>query len=169
MATGTSFGLDASAAGLVGLAELAELFGLAKSTVSERTRRPDFPRPLAVLAAGPVWRREDVVRYARQRSERFVERPGVQQLAQRRLAGEPAAGGSSPAGAVASCLTVAEAAETLGVEPARLREAAQAWPGMPARWHARTGRLVGIPADGLGVYARLFAAEPLEIAAVHRG
>lgn len=38
-----------------GLHEVAELLGVSKQRVSELRRRADFPAPVAVLAAGPVW------------------------------------------------------------------------------------------------------------------
>jgi hypothetical protein len=40
---------------LVGLAELAKLLGVSKQRVSELRARDDFPKPIADLAAGPVW------------------------------------------------------------------------------------------------------------------
>lgn len=46
---------------LVGVAEIAERAGVAEATVhSWRRRRPDFPAPLARLAAGPVWDWTDI-------------------------------------------------------------------------------------------------------------
>ena len=39
---------------LAGIAEIAELFGVTKQTALKYTRRPDFPKPLDRLAAGPV-------------------------------------------------------------------------------------------------------------------
>jgi predicted DNA-binding transcriptional regulator AlpA len=50
---------------LAGLAEVAELLGIAKRTASKYVRRPDFPKPVDRLAAGPVWRRRDVERWAK--------------------------------------------------------------------------------------------------------
>lgn len=66
---------------MVGLAEAAELLGLRRNTLCARTRRPDFPQPVAELAATPVWTRDQLVDYARQRCERYVERAAIQALA----------------------------------------------------------------------------------------
>ena len=41
---------------LVGLAEIAAIFGTTKQVVSNwRTRKPGFPPATAELKAGPVW------------------------------------------------------------------------------------------------------------------
>jgi predicted DNA-binding transcriptional regulator AlpA len=45
---------------LVGLAEVAELFGVSKRTASRYAQRGDFPTPIARLRAGPIWLEEDV-------------------------------------------------------------------------------------------------------------
>jgi hypothetical protein len=45
---------------LVGLAEIADLFGVSKRTASRYTLRSDFPEPVARLRAGPIWLEEDV-------------------------------------------------------------------------------------------------------------
>jgi hypothetical protein len=50
---------------LAGIAEIAELFDVTKQTALKYTRRPDFPKPLDRLAAGPVWRLSDVEKWAR--------------------------------------------------------------------------------------------------------
>ena len=50
---------------LVGTAEIAELLGVSRQRVHQLVSKPDFPRPLAVLAAGMIWRREDVEEWAR--------------------------------------------------------------------------------------------------------
>jgi predicted DNA-binding transcriptional regulator AlpA len=49
---------------LVGMEEIAELLGVAKVTAKRYGARDDFPEPLAVLAGGRVWRREDVLAWA---------------------------------------------------------------------------------------------------------
>lgn len=41
--------------GLVGVSEIARALGVSKQRVSELRRRQDFPKPVAELAAGPVW------------------------------------------------------------------------------------------------------------------
>jgi hypothetical protein len=40
---------------LAGLAEVAEILGVAKRSASRYTRRDDFPEPVARLSTGPVW------------------------------------------------------------------------------------------------------------------
>jgi len=40
---------------LVGVAEIAEILGVSRQRVSELARSEQFPRPVAELAAGPVW------------------------------------------------------------------------------------------------------------------
>jgi len=58
---------------LVGVAEAAELMGWDKRRVATYVKRGTFPEPLAELAGGRVWAREDVVAFreafrARQRA-----------------------------------------------------------------------------------------------------
>jgi hypothetical protein len=50
---------------LAGIAEIAALFGVTKNTALKYTRRPDFPKELDRLAAGPVWKLSDVEQWAR--------------------------------------------------------------------------------------------------------
>lgn len=50
-------------AALAGVHEIAELFGVSRQRVHQLAAEPDFPRPLAVLAAGAVWNRKDVERW----------------------------------------------------------------------------------------------------------
>lgn len=45
---------------LVGAAEIAELLGVSRQRVTQLTNRADFPKPVARLAMGKVWRLEDV-------------------------------------------------------------------------------------------------------------
>ena len=49
---------------LVGLAEVAEVFGVSKRTASRYTIRSDFPAPVARLRAGPIWLEDDVKTWA---------------------------------------------------------------------------------------------------------
>jgi chromosome partitioning protein len=50
---------------LVGTAEVAEMLGITKQTLSNwRTRNAEFPSSVAELRSGPVWRREDIVAWA---------------------------------------------------------------------------------------------------------
>lgn len=46
--------------GLVGLAEIAEYFGVARTTAHHWTQRPDFPKPRWQLRMGPVWMEREV-------------------------------------------------------------------------------------------------------------
>lgn len=50
---------------VVGLVEIAELFGVTKRTAVRYAQREDFPEPLARLSAGLVWRRADAERWGR--------------------------------------------------------------------------------------------------------
>jgi prophage regulatory protein len=50
---------------LVGRAEIAEMLGVAEQTVHRYSGMPDFPKPVGQLAAGRVWRRKDVERWAK--------------------------------------------------------------------------------------------------------
>ena len=52
---------------LVGLAEVAELLGTRRHQAVRWTQRADFPEPVARLRMGPIWRRADVTRWAKQR------------------------------------------------------------------------------------------------------
>jgi hypothetical protein len=49
---------------LVGVGEIAEMFGLSKQRVSTLSKREDFPRPLAQLSSGPIWRAGDLSTFA---------------------------------------------------------------------------------------------------------
>lgn len=60
---------------LVGAAEVAEILGVSRQRVTQLTARPDFPAPVAVLAMGKVWARDDVERWAEERDRR-LGRPG---------------------------------------------------------------------------------------------
>lgn len=51
---------------LLGLSEVADLFGTSRQTVSNwRQRRQGFPRPVADLRSGPIWRREALADWAK--------------------------------------------------------------------------------------------------------
>jgi predicted nucleotidyltransferase len=53
---------------LAGTKEAAELFGVrTENFLRDWAKRPDFPAPIAVLAATPVWRRDDLERYRKAR------------------------------------------------------------------------------------------------------
>jgi predicted DNA-binding transcriptional regulator AlpA len=59
---------------LVGAAEVAEILGVSRQRVTQLTSRPDFPAPVAVLAMGKVWTRDDVQTWADERDERLGRR-----------------------------------------------------------------------------------------------
>lgn len=48
---------------LAGLAEVASLAGVSKQRAGQLSKHPDFPKPLDVLAMGPVWREADVQKF----------------------------------------------------------------------------------------------------------
>lgn len=50
---------------LVGTAEIADLLGVSRQRVHQLVSRADFPEPVAKLAAGIIWNRLDVERWAR--------------------------------------------------------------------------------------------------------
>ncbi len=60
---------------LAGVAEVAEICGVPKRTAIRYTQRPDFPQPLDRLASGPVWRRDAVEAWAKQRLPLPTGRP----------------------------------------------------------------------------------------------
>ena len=45
---------------LVGVAEIAAMLGVSRQRVDQVAAEVDFPKPVAVLAAGRVWRRVEV-------------------------------------------------------------------------------------------------------------
>lgn len=51
---------------LLGLKELADQYGITRSSLEARRKRPDFPKPVAELACGPVWHQHDIDHYNRQ-------------------------------------------------------------------------------------------------------
>lgn len=57
---------------LVGITEIAQLLGTSRQRASELARSSRFPSPLAELAAGPVWLKPTVTRFA----EDWDRRPG---------------------------------------------------------------------------------------------
>jgi hypothetical protein len=59
---------------LLGGAEVAARLGVSTARARELSGRPDFPAPVAELAAGKVWRAEDVDAYATAR-DRSPGRP----------------------------------------------------------------------------------------------
>lgn len=58
---------------LIGIFEIAEMASVNPSAVANwRKRSPDFPRPLAVLKSGPVFRRSDVRKWLRRRRKQVA-------------------------------------------------------------------------------------------------
>jgi predicted DNA-binding transcriptional regulator AlpA len=52
---------------LVGAQEIAELLGITRQRVGQLARTdPSFPKPVAEVAAGRIWERDDVERWARE-------------------------------------------------------------------------------------------------------
>ena len=50
---------------VVGLSEVAELFGVTKQVAANwKNRRDDFPKPIAELKSGPVWSHDDIAAWA---------------------------------------------------------------------------------------------------------
>ncbi len=49
---------------IVGVAEIAAAYGVARNSAWRWTQRDDFPEPLARLATGPVWRWRDIEKWA---------------------------------------------------------------------------------------------------------
>jgi eukaryotic-like serine/threonine-protein kinase len=72
---------------LGGLTEVADRLGLSKQRVNSLRQRPDFPRPVADLASGPVWDMDQVDRWAEEsQSRRKGGRPSTS-TAERMLGG----------------------------------------------------------------------------------
>ena len=55
-----------------GVSEVAELLGVSRQRIAELRARPDFPEPVAELAAGPIWRVSSLNRFL----EQWPRRPG---------------------------------------------------------------------------------------------
>jgi hypothetical protein len=55
---------------LVGVSEAADILGWDRRRVATYVSRGAFPAPLATLASGRVWRRDDVEAFARDRARR---------------------------------------------------------------------------------------------------
>lgn len=52
---------------LIGLSEMADLFGVSKQVAANwRSRHRDFPSPVAELKSGSVWKKENIVLWAQQ-------------------------------------------------------------------------------------------------------
>lgn len=64
--------LEEPAETYVGVSEIAEILGVSRQRVQQLRGRPDFPTPVAELAAGPVWRRSNLQRFV----DEWDRRPG---------------------------------------------------------------------------------------------
>ncbi|MDP1794290.1 MAG: hypothetical protein Q8K63_09160 [Acidimicrobiales bacterium] len=52
---------------LVGVGEVAEILGVSRQRVHQlKAAHADFPEPLGRLRAGYIWRKQDIVRWAKQ-------------------------------------------------------------------------------------------------------
>jgi predicted DNA-binding transcriptional regulator AlpA len=51
--------------GLMGLAEVADLLGVSTQRVDQLAHREDFPRSIAELKGGRIWRRRDIEAWAK--------------------------------------------------------------------------------------------------------
>lgn len=50
---------------LVGPAEIGRMFGVSRQRVQQLSKRADWPTPEAELEMGKVWKRADIVEWAR--------------------------------------------------------------------------------------------------------
>jgi hypothetical protein len=125
---------------LCGLAEAAELLGLSGPATLRRLERAGV-EPVARLRCGPIWRRRDIVEYARRRASEYHERASVIAAAAEEDGGLE--------------LEVEDAARMLGTSAGHLLALARANPRLPARW--RPDGLT-IPQRALGVWARELGA-----------
>src|SRR4051794_714266 len=64
---------------LVGLAEMAEMFGVTRQVVANwKARKPTFPEPVAELKSGPVWEQSSVVAWAKSEKIPLAESPAAE-------------------------------------------------------------------------------------------
>lgn len=49
---------------LAGVSEIANLLGVTRQRASALQTKPAFPAPIASLASGPIWRRDDLTNFA---------------------------------------------------------------------------------------------------------
>lgn len=64
--------LERESEGYLGVSEIARMLGVSRQRVSELRARPDFPDPVAELAAGPVWKETHLLRFI----EEWPRKPG---------------------------------------------------------------------------------------------
>jgi len=63
---------ESNAPDFVGVSELAGILRVSKQRISKLASAPEFPKPIAILAAGPIWRKTTIARFA----EAWERRPG---------------------------------------------------------------------------------------------
>ncbi|MBI3975630.1 MAG: hypothetical protein HY334_04485 [Armatimonadetes bacterium] len=61
-----------------GISEVAEILGVTRQRAHQLAQTGSFPKPLASLAAGPIWNRHAIERFA----ERWTRQPGRPRLVQ---------------------------------------------------------------------------------------
>jgi hypothetical protein len=61
---------------LAGVTEVADMLGISRQRLHALRARDDFPSPVAMLAAGPVWRKGDLTTFA----EGWQRKPGRPRL-----------------------------------------------------------------------------------------
>jgi len=54
---------------IVGIAEIAEMAGIPRSTVRSLGTRGQLPEPQVVLACGPIWKRSVIERWIKRREK----------------------------------------------------------------------------------------------------
>lgn len=57
---------------LLGLSEIADLYGVHRNTANNWSRQRDFPLPITQLKMGPVWSREEVVAWKTPREGEWI-------------------------------------------------------------------------------------------------
>ena len=58
---------------LMGAHEVGELLGVSRQRVQQLIAAADFPRPVAVLSMGKVWREQDVRAWAKKRGRTLAD------------------------------------------------------------------------------------------------
>jgi predicted DNA-binding transcriptional regulator AlpA len=54
---------------LAGIREIAEIAGVSPQRANQLAAKPDFPKPLDRIAAGPVWDRAEVRAWVKKRAK----------------------------------------------------------------------------------------------------
>lgn len=58
---------DGSVVNLVGLHEVAEMLGVSRQRADQLARERDFPKPVADIKAGRIWREADIEKWKEKR------------------------------------------------------------------------------------------------------